>query len=433
MKVEVAQAGACRRTVRVRVPAEDMRQEYAEVVDAYTRAARIPGFRKGRAPAEVVERRFARDIVADARERLIPRFYREAVAQEGLRAVAAVEITDVDLSRERGLSFTAVVDVAPDFRLPKYRRIPLRREAVEVTDKAVDDAVQRLRAAAARFVDVTDRPAARDDLVCLDYEAALDGRPLKTVEPEGAGIGEGRDVWALLGEPELLPGIADAIAGMRNGEAREVPIAFPADFRIAGLAGRRAACRFVLKGIRARQLPEIDAEFLKQWQAASPEELREKVRGRLEARAKADEEMRLKDEITRYLLEKTSLDVPQSLLERESNRAARDMIESIAMRGATREQIAGRLVDIREAAQKSSLERVKVSYVLVRIADEERIESSEGEVDERVAAVAAQRGATPERVRAEMQDNGGLDWLRRQIRIEKTLDFLLQEAKVKGP
>jgi len=432
MRVRVEDVGGCRRDVHVEIPADAVASEYDDIVKSYARVARISGFRKGKAPADVVERRFSSEIAEDAKDRLVPRFYREAVESEGIDPVAVVGVRDVNLERESGLAFVATIDVAPKFKLPRYRRIPLRREPTAVTDKDVDDAVNRMREAGARYEDVSGRAARRDDLVRLDYAATCEGRPLGELAPAAEGLAGGEDFWAMLAEPEFVPGLVDEIVGMEEGQEKTATVTFPDDFRVGDVAGKQAEYKLSLKGIRERKLPDIDEEFLKRLDAESEADLRGKIEQGLTEQAEQNEQARLRSEIGRFLLSKTSFEVPRSLVEREQQQAARSMVQNLAMQGGTREQIEQHRDEILSAAAQQSLERVKLSYILERVADAEDLQVADSEVTERIESMASRRNITPERMKADLGENGGTEWLKDQVRAEKTLDFLLEQAKVKG-
>ena len=159
MKVSVENAGGCRRVVQVDAPADAIAEEYSNVLEAYRKAARIQGFRKGKAPLDVVEKRYSKEIADDTSDRVIPGLYRKAIEQESIDPVASVDVEDVRLSRNEGITFKVTLDVAPEFRLPRYKKISLKREKVEIGEKDVDDALNRLRMSPDQVIDVDSRTA----------------------------------------------------------------------------------------------------------------------------------------------------------------------------------------------------------------------------------------------------------------------------------
>lgn len=432
MKVQVEDAGPCRKVMRVEVDAGSVAEDYGKILESFAGAARVPGFRPGKAPGNLVERRYAKAIAEETKERLLPRLYREGVQESGLRPVGVIGVSDVSFGKDEGLSFRVTLDVAPEFKLPRYRRIALRQQTVRIGDEDVSSALQRLLERMARFEDVADRPVKRGDLVNVDYRGELDGQPLRGAVSECAELGEGQGLWIPVDEPEFVPGFNTGVEGAGIGESRSFEAVFPADYRISAVAGKTAVYCVTVHAIRERRSRALDAEALKELGVETEDALRERLRRELEERARAEERARLKEEIGKYLVEKTKLDLPQSVVEEERSTTIREMVRQFAMQGATREQIAARREDIVNAATQSSGERVKLSYILARIAEEEGIEVSEGEVTGRIEALARHYGLSPARFRAEMEKRSGLERLRSDIRADKTMDFLLENAKIKA-
>lgn len=431
MKVKLEDVGACRKVMHVEVPNDMVASEYDSIVNAYAKAARIPGFRPGKAPTNVVENRYAKRITEEAKDRLVPRFCREALSQEGIVPLAIVDVRDVVLEREAGLMFKVTIDIAPKFKLPKYMKIVLKENKVEIEDKDVEDAIGRLVESFARFEDVTGRSVRQGDLVKIDYSGVCENRPVDDFASDCRGLGNGKDFWVLVGEPDFLPNFSAGLAGAAIDENREINVHFPDGYHVPAVAGKDAVYTVLVKGIREKILPEIDGEFLKKLDVESKQALHEKVCKELVEAAQKKEEDRLKNEIARFLLEKTEFDLPQSLVEQETGVMVRNIVQRIAMQGATKEQIKERRDEILNAATQSSTERVKLTYILNRIAEEEKIEVQDSEVDSRIESMAKRYGTSSERFRAELEKTGGVEKLKRDIGAEKTLSFLLTHAKIK--
>jgi trigger factor len=431
MKVTVENKGPCRRVLHVAVPGEAVRPEYEAVVGSFIKASRLDGFRPGRAPARVIERAYGKAIVQETKERLVRRLYREALREQGILPVAIVGVGDVLLDPATGLSFDLTIDVPPDFTLPRYRNIPLTAPSAEVTDAQAADVFERLLKAHSRYVEVPPRPAQAGDLVCIDYRGECDGQPLAALAADAAPLGEGKDFMVLVAEPEFLPGLARALAGMQVGETRRLTVVFPADYQVPAVAGRTVEYAIAVKGIRERVAPVLDAEFLKRFAVDSETALKQKLRAQLEAEAQRVRQERLKGQIARFLLTETRFEVPQSVVEEETGLAIQGMVRRIALEGGTREQILEQREAIYDTAAQSSVERVKLAYVLTRIAEEEQIGVADEEVEERIRLMAQELRMPPERLRAEIEKRNGIEKLRSDIRADKTLDRLLENAVVK--
>jgi len=417
--------------MHVSAPAELLASDYQDVVKMFAKVAEVPGFRLGRAPMHVVERHYAKGIEEQAKERLVPRYYREALREKEIVPVAIVDVRDVVFTKAEGMAFNVTIDVAPEFKLPRYRKIPIKRGEVNLTDKDVDDAQNRLLATLARYEDVSGRSVKKDDLVKIDYRGTLDGMPIADIVKESQGVGEGTDFWVLAGEPEFLPGLVDGLIGAAVGETKEINVHFPEDFRLTAIAGKNAAYSVVIKGIREKVLPKLDADILRKAGVETETALRQRLRDELRAASERREKDRLKDEIAKFLLENTNFDLPQSIVAQETNLTLRSILQRIAMQGATETQIDAQKNEILQAATRTSVERVKLSYILSRIADEEKINVEESEIDAHVESMAKRYGVSSERLRVDLEKANGMERLRSDIRAERTSSFLLENAKIK--
>lgn len=430
MNVKVEDAGPCRKLLYVSAPAEAVAPEYQRVVKAIAGVAETPGFRPGRAPLSVVEKRYQRSIREETRDRLVPQLYREALKQEGIVPVAVVDMSEPVLDKDRGIEFRITVDVPPEFSLPKYKKIPVPAEKVEVTELQEKTAYRRILEGFARFESVEGRSVREGDLVQVDFTGEVEGRPMREMVPDRAGIAEGHDFWVMCGGPEYIPGFAKQLEGASGGESRTLTVKFPEDYRERELAGKEATYSVRVKAVREKIMPTEDAEFFKQLGVESADALKARIRGDLESAARRETRSRQHDAIAKYLLEKTALDVPQTVVDQERDLMVQNIVRRIVSEGGTRQQVQEQRDSILSAATQTSLDRVKVSYILARIAEQEKVEVTDAEVEERIQAMAERHGMAPERLKAELEKRNSLENLRSEIRSEKTLDVLLENAKV---
>lgn len=432
MNVSVEDMGSCRKSLHIDVAAEIVAPDYEKVLKAYATHANIPGFRKGKAPATIVEKRFKKNIEEDARQDLVPKFYHEALAEKKINPVAVVDITGVEFDKVNGLKFDVVLDEAPEFKLPKYKKISIKEEKIEVTDADVDEQVTGLLKNMGKFEDVTDRALEKDDLASIDYTATYEGAPLIELSEKCAGIAEGTDFMIMMGEPEYLPGMVEALMGLNIGDKKSIDITFPDDYRIKEVCGKTVVYDVEVKGIRAQVLPEIDEELLKNIGCESEDDLRNKIREQLDDSARQREKAHLQNEVAKFLLEKTSFDLPKSIVDQETSLQAREMINQLSSRGASREHIEAQSADIMTNAAQNANNRVKIGYIVDRIAAEENITVEDSEVNERIEQLAAQYRMTPEQFRTELEkrDNAE-DGIKGEVRTGKVFDFLIENAKLK--
>jgi trigger factor len=433
MKVNVEQVGPCRKVLVIEIPADAVAAEHRKVAAEFVRFAKIPGFRPGHAPQAIVERNYSRDIIEELRERLVPQAYRSAVEQEKIRPVAVVNVSDVHLTKDLPLTFRVAVDVEPDFTLPSYKGIALKTKAPQVTDADVDQVIAGLRERHARFDEVTGRRANKGDIVQVDYAGVCEGRPVGEHAEGHEELSQGRDFWVLLGTPEFLPGLADGLEGVAVGEHRDITVTFPEGHAVPALVGKQAVYAVDVKAIRERKLPELDAEFCRVAGVESVDALRSRVRADLIEAAEGAEKNRLKDEIIKWLVANVDMrELPQTLVDEEARHIIQNVVQENVMRGVAREQIEAHREDIFSKAAESSTDRVRIDYILNRIAENEKIDVTEAEVDQEVERMATRNNVPRERLLAALEKRDGVAGLRHQLRMVKTLDFLLASAAVEA-
>jgi trigger factor len=434
MKVTVEQVGPCRKALRIEVPAEQVMAEYQKVIKEISGGARIPGFRQGKAPIAVIERQYSKNALEETRERLVPMAYHTALKQENLTPVSVVDVTDVQITKQLPLSFKVTVDVVPDFALPPFKSIPITSKKVEVKDEDVEQILSNMRDRSAHFEPVANRAAKKEDVVEIDYTGSSQGKPLSEIAPDHPELAQGKAFWVLLSDtmPEFLPGIKTQLEGIEIGQTREVTIAFPEGYRAKSIAGKSAVYTVTATGIREKKAPELNDDFAKTVGADSVEGLRKVVRENLVKTAETTETGRQNDEIVKWLIDHTPInDLPQSLVEEEARHIIQDVVQENVRRGVNKDDIESNREDIFSRAAQSAADRVKVNYILNRVADEEKVTVSQADVEQRLADMAVRYGITPDRMKEEMtkRDNA-LDGLRRNLRLEKAVAILHAAAKI---
>ena len=241
MNIKVEAAGACRKQVHIEIPAKDVATEYDEVLNAYAQGARIPGFRPGRAPRDLVKKRFSKEIVQEVKERLIPRGYQEALKREKIEAVAVLDVKEKAMEDGQPFSFSLTLDVFPDFDIPAYKGIALDAKKPDITDADIDRTIDTIREQNSKYEDIEGRPVQKGDMAKIDYEGVCEGQPIDQLAPAAKGLGSGTDFWMIAdSEQAFLPGFGDGLLGANVGEKRQVMVDFPADFAEAAVAGKKA-------------------------------------------------------------------------------------------------------------------------------------------------------------------------------------------------
>lgn len=429
IKTSVEVVGPCRKKLSIEVPVEDVRQAYEQVATGIARHARIPGFRPGRAPRDMVLRRYEKNILEELRDQLVPRAYHEALKKEGLNPVAIVGLDEPTVKTDAPLAFSAVLDIPPEFDLPAYQGLKARVEPKAVEETQVDELVESIRARMAKYEDVTGRPAGDTDLVQVDFEGQIDGKSVDEVVPAAKGLGKASGFWVSIGPAGIMPGFAEALKGAAVGDVREVKSTFDADFSVKEMAGKTVDYRVTVKAIRGRILPEMNEEFFKHVGAADAGDLRKRIRDDLAEAARTAAERETRDKIAQALLAATTMELPASVVERETEQIIYDLVRRNVRQGISEQMIAEQKQKIFDNANGAAVERVKMDYLLHRIAEKEGIDVTDEEVQARLAAIAARQNSTPEALRATLTKNGKLDDVRENLKLEKTMDYLATQAQ----
>ncbi len=429
MKVDTQKVGPCKVKVIVKAEADETRKEYEAVMATFMRQGRVPGFRPGKVPREIIKRDFHKEISEEVQGRLFRALYRQALDQEGIKMVSLLDVSDMLFSPETGITFSMTVDVQPEFELPKYKKIPVIFEDPVITEEQVDEHIDRLRKAFAKFEEASaDHPVNAGDLVSIDFKGLIDGKPVQELSPEAKPISEGVDFWIQVEEERFIPEVINALKGMKAGESTEVKFKFGKDQPIEALRGKKAVYNVTIKTVRMRALPKDD-ELLAQVKLESLEKLREQTRANLTESAQQAEKQRREQMVIEFLLKKTDFDLPESQVAEEINSTLDRMANEAHYRGLTREDMEKNREAIIENATGSAKRQLSLRYILGRIAEQEGITLTDAEVDQKIGTLAKDFNMKPEQLRAQIEKNERMSLLRSQIRDEKTLRFLLDEAK----
>jgi trigger factor len=430
MTVTVESAAPCRKKLRVEVDAERVSGARAEILREFRRAAAIPGFRPGKAPEPMVEKRYASEIEEELRKRIIPDTYREVLAEKKIRVVGFPHIESVDYQPGRPLIYTAAVDTAPEFKLPDYKGIRLKKKELPVQPQEIEKTLETLRDQQADFVNVEGRGLRTGDFAVINYSSVADGKPITELAPDARTLGEHKDFWVLVSTDSFLPGFCDQLLGAQAGEKRQVLIDFAADFPQKALAGKKATYFVEVTGIKEKKLPELNDDFAKKVGAETLEKLKEEIRKGFAAERESRVRSDLQRQIVDYLLSKTDFELPESLVAHETRSIVYDLVRENTTRGVSKEQLEQKKDEILGFATQNAKDRLRSSFILDAIAQQEQIKVEEAEVEQRITQLAQRYRITRERLKAQLAERDGLGEVEEQILVGKTLDFLLANAKV---
>ena len=378
MKTESKKLDKCQVELNVTLDAEEVKAIVKEVEKAFMRQAQLPGFRPGKVPIELIRKNFAEGLKQEIERAMFQKNIAEAVKAEKLDEVGIADVRDMKHG-EAGGGFTAVVEVKPTFKLPAYKGVKLGKSDAKVEDKAVEEQLQRLRTAYAKYEDAKEgETVAAGDFIQIDYTGTVDGKPIAEIAPEAKVVASGTGFWTQVEEGRFLPEILEAVKGMKAGETKEgVKAKFDKEAAPEGLKGAKAVYTVTLKAFRRRVLP-TDAEFVEKAKAESLEKLTETVRGQMEREAARQEAERRENEAVEALLKKADFDVPGSQVRRAMDGYLKQLAERAQYAGLTQEYFDRNREKILKDAEEAATRQVRLWYIIEAIAREEKIEAGEG-------------------------------------------------------
>jgi trigger factor len=421
MKTEFVDVNETRKNLRVEIPTDIVNAEIDRVAKDYSRSARIPGFRPGKAPARVIKQRYRDQILHDVAHDLIPRAIDNALRERGVEAVEPPDVRDVTVDEGQPLTFTASFDTVPPFETGDYAGVSLKRPAAQVDDQAVDLALQRLRDRAARFEAVEGRGLDHGDTVTVDLERK---------DPDGK-TDKHDNVSIELGAKANPPGFDEQLLGLTAGQTKTFTVRFPADYTIGELANTEVEYTVVAKELRRRVLPELDDEFAKDLgEFETLDALRARVREDLEHEARHSAERDVRADMMKQLAARVPFDVPPSLVERELDRRLEDFARRLMEQKIDPRQAGIDWDAFRESQREVAREAVAGAIYLDEVARREQLDATPEEIDQEVERWAAGSGRTAAAVRAALEKEGGISRIAAGLRREKSIDFVRGRATI---
>jgi len=421
VKVEYVEETSVKKSLAFEIEAEVVDREIEVRARDYAKKLRLPGFRPGKVPLDVVKTRFKDQVLGDVAETIVNRVVMEELEGRGLRPLASPKVADLKIDEKQPMTFRAVFETLPLVELPEYRGLAVKTRTPQVSDDDVDREIDRMREEAARFDPVEGRAAAKGDFVMVDLawrvEGAKGGRDENALIEVG-GEGNHADMNA-------------ALEAMAPGDTKQVTVVYPDDYASSSVAGKTVAYTVTLKAIKAKVVPAADDEFAKDlgdWDSLAA--LKETVRERLLAVEQRRVDRETKEALVQALVDKASFEVPEALIERHMSARTESAVRGLAMQGIDPRQVGVDWRQYRDGQREESMKAAKADILLDEIARREGIEPLEAEVQAEVARLAERLKKSPEALRRQMEKEGDLGALRARIREEKTLDLVKANARL---
>ncbi len=429
MNVSVETLAPCKKLLRVELDAKSVDETFDAITKDFQKEASLPGFRPGKAPRDMVVKKYAAEIRDEARRKLIGGQYRQALQDQKIQAVGQPDIEEIQFDKGQNLIFAATVETAPEFQLPEYKGIAAKLEAKTVTEADVTKALDMLRGQHAKFETVS-RELQVGDVAVVNYTGTSEGQPLTSLAPTAKGLTEQKGFWIEVKTGSFIPGFSEQLVGARAGEHRTVNVDFPADFVSKDLQGKKAVYQVEVVEVKEKILPELNDELAKKYGAENLEKLTVGVRADLDNELKYARSKSLRQQVVHHLLQQLNFELPESAVAAETRNLVYDLVRQNTQRGVARELIEQQKDEIYAAAAVNARERVRLAFIVQRIAEQEKIQVTQEDAIRRAQAVAMMNQVPVEQFIKDLQARNGVNELFEQVLHEKVLELLEKHANV---
>ncbi len=424
---EAAATATCKREIEMEIPADVAQKATDRVARDFAKVARIPGFRPGKAPIPLIRRRFADDIQGEVLQSLVPEYLTKALDEKKMVPVTRPEVDKVEFKDGEPLKFRAVFEVLPEFELGNYKNLEIKIDAVDAGEPQVDRAIEEMRERASTFVPVEGRAAKDGDFLLIK----LQGTPKGEGEPVQAD-----NIMCHIGAEETLESFTENLRGTNPGDTREFESKYPDDYPDPKLAGKTFDFKIEVQGIKEKKLPELNDDFAKEiaGEAAGVTtlaEMRTKVRENLEAAKENEQKAQAREKILESLVKSHDFPVPEALVQHQMDVRLERTVRQLTAQGIDPRQVNVDWASMRARQHDRAVDDVKAELLIDRIADAEKIEASEEELDKEIAHLAEHHGGeSATALRARLTKQGALDNMKSQLRNNKTIDWLYSNARI---
>ena len=432
MIINVERLPECKALLRIEVPEKDAKTERKVIVGLYASQAKIPGFRPGKTPSSIIEKRFKDGIESEFEERTVKQAVQKATESENLDIIRVAEVRDQSHNTDGTYTATIELVTAPEFSLPDYKGIEVQVPNSEVTEEQLAESLDQMRERFAEYTDIEGRTAAMNDFAVIDYKGSINGKSVGEVLPSApATLAQNSGFWLRMAEDSFLPGFCTGLVGVKAEDARDISVSIPDDYPAEELRGHTIDYSVEIKGLKEQVLPELDDEFAGK---VEPGKSLEELKGSLRSHMEQQREGYRKEVITNQVLDKINsnldFDLPKEIVMRETQSRVNDIVTSNSERGIPEEEIVENQQQIIQTAGEQASMSVKTSFILEQIADAEDIKVTREELLGRVAEIAARNNTPVKKLTKQLEKQNGFGRIYNGLRIQKTLDFLRDSASI---
>jgi len=432
MNIVVEKQPKCTATLRVEIPSETVSGKREQIVRGYASQARLPGFRPGKAPRAVVEKRFAREITEELNGALVNEAYDEALKKEQLKVLDFGIPENLTTNADGSVSFESKLTLAPDVTLPEYKGIKVTVPPVALPDEELDTQLQALRERFADFKDIEGRSTQEGDFAVIDYTSTVDGQPTDEFIGKQAGYLSGREgFWVKVDEKAFLPGFPLQLVGLNVGDSKEIKVTLPEDFPVAAVQNKELVFQVTVKELKEAVLPELNDELAEK---LAPGKTIEDIKGIIRENMEGERARKISDlkvnQIVTYFNEQVNFELPDELIAQETQSQANAMVSQGIRSGMTQDEIQSQQEEIFASAGTQAVSNLRTNFILQEIARAEGIQVNDQELVNHLVVIANQRKVAPKKFIKDLQRSGRIPNVRSSMVIGKAIDFLVEHATV---
>ncbi|MFL2825451.1 MAG: trigger factor [Coraliomargaritaceae bacterium] len=432
MNIEQKDISPTRKAILAHFTAEEVSAEGDAVLSEFIQFAKIPGFRPGKANPNMVQKQYAKEINKELKQRLVQKAHEEGLGKSELRIYSIVEIETGEILSGEKASINFSVDIIPKFDLPEYEGVKVKSAPTEADDKEIDQMIGYILGQRAEFKPV-DKVIEKGNYVQCSYTGKIGDTLIEEIAPNEAMYGTQKSTWEEAGAENApgVPAIVEGLIGMQKDETKEVEMDFPADFKIEALAEKKATYEIKVTDIREKILPEMDEAFFESMQVKDEEAFREQIKGTIEQRKENEIANGNRQQIVDHLIQFVTVPLPESGIDSERESILKDFMQKNMQQGVSAEDFEKNKEALHASATQMAESRLKSFIILDMIADKESIKVENDDLNRAIIQHASMTGQKPEAYVKELKkDRSKIDAMQRDIKIGKTLNFLMDKAEI---
>ena len=425
--VTIEQAGPCKKKLVIEIPEEVVKNAADEKYESLRKEAIVPGFRKGRAPRRLLEKRFGKETAEQIKLKLLADSSDSAIKDNELNVLGEpdIDFEKIELPDTGPLKFDFEVEVRPEFDLPELDGIPVNKTKLEVTNERIDREIEQLQKWSGVWVPREGGEIELDDQIIADAVLKAGGVEEEKLDNIEIYVRQNGFVGAVPVEK-----LDELLVGARAGDTKETSVEVPKTYFKEEYRGKKVDVRINVKDIKWLKPAELNEDFFKRFGVEDEKELKEKIDDTLQSRLETQVRTEMTEQIYKYMLDNTSFDLPLDVVAEHSTSLLQRQYANLMRQGLSREQLEEQMEQLRASSEQQAKEQLKTFFIMDKIAEKLEVDVSEEEINGHIAQLAIQRGQRPERMREEMVRDGLLTQFRLQVREDKCIAKLLESAKI---